>query len=344
MNKNQILTYTISGLIIGLTLGVGFGYYFKLSQTQFINDLIVDLNQQISNLDSQVQNIQENLTNQNEEITTHLTEIERLELLVEDLEKRIPPLDNKAPDFVVQCSDGSLFKVSDHNTSIILIDFISTTCFSCTVQTSHLKTIQEKYGDKVVILSVITNTLSDNEFNNFLSNVNAPWKWTRDSQQITELFNVEMTPSTFLLDKMGYIWTNNVGVIDANLLEKEIEQMKTYWGTSEPPSYFESILVHDAKLLTDSDPDLVLLDVRTQKEYEEDHLQMAINIPVQELSDRLDELEFDKRIIVYCHSGVRSAQASQILVDNGHTDIYNMEGGILAWKNEKNPTINSQTT
>jgi len=80
-------------------------------------------------------------------------------------------------------------------------------------------------------------------------------------------------------------------------------------------------------------PDLVLLDVRFQCEYNMGHLNDAILIPYDELETKIDELEEHKNheIIVYCRSGFRSQIACEILAEHNFTKIYNMLGGILAW-------------
>ena len=80
-------------------------------------------------------------------------------------------------------------------------------------------------------------------------------------------------------------------------------------------------------------PDLVILDVRTQGEYDAEHICNAILIPLDELESRLDELYSynNTEIIVYCGTGFRSANASQILNSNGFLKVFNMEGGITAW-------------
>lgn len=82
---------------------------------------------------------------------------------------------------------------------------------------------------------------------------------------------------------------------------------------------------------------LVLLDVRNQSEYNEGHLRNALLIPLVELEGRLGELNLTDRILVYCQLGGRSATASQILVDNGFTTVYNMLGGIEAWISSESP-------
>ena len=80
-------------------------------------------------------------------------------------------------------------------------------------------------------------------------------------------------------------------------------------------------------------PNLLVLDVRTPEEYNEKHLYNATLIPVDELGTRLNEIESynDTEIIVYCRSGSRSLQASNLLVANNFSKIYNMLGGINAW-------------
>jgi len=97
-----------------------------------------------------------------------------------------------------------------------------------------------------------------------------------------------------------------------------------------------NITVIEAKAMIDSNPSLVVLDVRTQSEYENDgHIRNAKLIPVTELPTRLDELNKTDEILVYCKLGGRSTSASQILVDNDFLHVYNMLGGITAWKTEK---------
>ena len=93
----------------------------------------------------------------------------------------------------------------------------------------------------------------------------------------------------------------------------------------------------EAKDMIDSHLSLVVLDVRTQEEYFSGHIRNAKLIPLAELEGRLGELETTSEIFVYCGLGGRSATASQILVENGFLHVYNMLGGITAWKNAGYP-------
>ena len=81
-------------------------------------------------------------------------------------------------------------------------------------------------------------------------------------------------------------------------------------------------------------PDLVILDVRRQDEYDTGHIIHAVLIPHTELDERIDELASHKNheIIVYCKTGVRSVIASEILDSHNFTKVYNMLGGITAWQ------------
>lgn len=84
----------------------------------------------------------------------------------------------------------------------------------------------------------------------------------------------------------------------------------------------------------------IVLDVRTMQEHLEARIGETMLIPVQELEERMHELDRykNKRIIVYCRSGNRSGRATSILREQGF-DAYNMTGGIIGWKSEKLPII-----
>lgn len=83
----------------------------------------------------------------------------------------------------------------------------------------------------------------------------------------------------------------------------------------------------------------LILDVREDNEYREGHIVNSVHIPVGYLGDRMKELEKfkDRPIIVGCRSGQRSSQACTILKKQGFDTVYNLNGGILAWKNDNLP-------
>ena len=70
-----------------------------------------------------------------------------------------------------------------------------------------------------------------------------------------------------------------------------------------------------------------------------------INIPLSELESKLAEIPKDKHLIIACRSGKRSQKAANILIDNGYTDLANLDGGILAWQKKNLEVItNGKTT
>src|SRR5258708_13105459 len=84
---------------------------------------------------------------------------------------------------------------------------------------------------------------------------------------------------------------------------------------------------------------VLILDVRTAKEFQGGHLPNATVLPVQEISKRIRELPADKTqpILVYCGTGIRSSQAAHLLYRNGFKDIYNLSGGLRAWVADQKP-------
>ena len=79
-----------------------------------------------------------------------------------------------------------------------------------------------------------------------------------------------------------------------------------------------------------------LIDVRTPEEYAAGHIAGSVNIAVEELGSRLDEVPEGQPIIVYCRSGNRSAAAARILFDADYGPVYDL-GGIQSWVAEGLP-------
>ena len=77
----------------------------------------------------------------------------------------------------------------------------------------------------------------------------------------------------------------------------------------------------------------VIVDVREDSEWNEQHIPGAIHIPLGQLNERLSELKQykDSPVITQCRSGGRSAKALDVLKLAGFSKVYNMDGGIIAW-------------
>ena len=96
---------------------------------------------------------------------------------------------------------------------------------------------------------------------------------------------------------------------------------------------YEQISAEQAKAIMDSETNYVIIDARTQSEFDEGHIPGAILMPEYEVAQRAESELPDKNqlILVYCRSGRRSKIAAQALVDLGYTNVKEF-GGIIDWK------------
>ena len=96
-----------------------------------------------------------------------------------------------------------------------------------------------------------------------------------------------------------------------------------------------NITAEEAKKIMDTEKDYIILDVRTQEEFDEKHIPGAVLIPDYEITDKAEDILTDKNqlILVYCRSGRRSKLAAEELVKLGYTNIKEF-GGIIDWPYE----------
>lgn len=103
---------------------------------------------------------------------------------------------------------------------------------------------------------------------------------------------------------------NNAGYVAENILNGRMK-----------------IIHHGELLALQKEGEVVIIDVRTKGEYAEGHIPGAINIPVDELRNKLDTIPRDKSIVVYCAIGKRGFIAYRILAQKGFSKVYNLSGG-----------------
>ena len=98
---------------------------------------------------------------------------------------------------------------------------------------------------------------------------------------------------------------------------------------------YVNITAEEAKQIMDSEEGYIILDVRTQEEYDEGHIPGASVISHEEIAEKAEEVLTDKDqlILVYCRSGRRSKIAAEALVELGYTNIKEF-GGIIDWPYE----------
>lgn len=89
----------------------------------------------------------------------------------------------------------------------------------------------------------------------------------------------------------------------------------------------------------ESAPAPLLVDVREDWELAIARLEQAVHIPMNEIPDRLQELDRDREIVVICRSGMRSGQVARYLEQHGFEHVWNLAGGIIAWSEEIDPSL-----
>ncbi len=77
---------------------------------------------------------------------------------------------------------------------------------------------------------------------------------------------------------------------------------------------------------------MMILDVRSDKEYEQGHIPGAVHVPLSDIGDKVKKLKKDKDLVVYCRSGNQSIWAIKRLMGMGYKNLYNLKGGYSAWK------------
>ena len=124
----------------------------------------------------------------------------------------------------------------------------------------------------------------------------------------------------------------------SDLTELELCYSPPYSSAKDPVNMagyvIENIILDNVKTIHFEDiqenlnnDNVLFLDVRTNNEYNKlGSIDNSLNIPVDELRDRIDEIDKNKKIFVFCHSGLRSYIAYKILVNKGY-DCYNLSGG-----------------
>ncbi len=107
----------------------------------------------------------------------------------------------------------------------------------------------------------------------------------------------------------------------------------------EGPRYWEVTSKEGAELIENIKP--LILDVRTEGEYLQGHLENSFLLPVQVLENEIGLIEKykDQDVLIYCRSGNRSTVASKILLDAGFTNVYNLRKGISGWTSDGYPIV-----
>jgi adenylyltransferase/sulfurtransferase len=98
------------------------------------------------------------------------------------------------------------------------------------------------------------------------------------------------------------------------------------------------ITVKELKARRDAGEDIFLLDVREPYEFQIAQIGGKL-IPQNDVPQRMAEIPRNREIVVHCRSGARSQKIAEFLKQSGYNDVVNVAGGILAWADEIDPTV-----
>lgn len=101
----------------------------------------------------------------------------------------------------------------------------------------------------------------------------------------------------------------------------------------------QNITPADAATLLANQENVQLLDVREDWEYALVKVDNALHIPLNEIPNRLHELDKTRPVVALCHHGMRSAHACHFLAAQGFVELINIEGGIDAWAAVVDPAL-----
>ncbi|WP_461204284.1 rhodanese-like domain-containing protein [Clostridium sp. DL1XJH146] len=202
---------------------------------------------------------------------------------------------------------------------VLLIQFIVVGCSNI----DNITNANIVNGENTVSYEGKIIEMEDN--NNFVIRVN------NGTDLISLNINEEIEFSDGVSNKFNY--GNTIGIVSGTeVMESwplQVNLLKIY---KNEKAVYMKINQYVAKKLIDTQ-DVLIIDVRTQEEYEEGYIQGAILLTLDTIDTKADEILKDKNktILVYCRSGNRSKEASQKLIEMGYTNIYDF-GGINTWE------------
>jgi hydroxyacylglutathione hydrolase len=115
--------------------------------------------------------------------------------------------------------------------------------------------------------------------------------------------------------------------------------LESWYTEALPMEHLGLLSIHDLKAHLDNKENLIVLDVRSDEEWNEVHIEGALHIYVGHLEERLNEVAVDQPVAVICSVGNRGSLGASILRRAGRREVYNVLGGMTAWQKADYPVI-----
>ncbi len=241
----------------------------------------------------------------------------------------------KAMDFNVTDSDGNTVSLSSQFGKPIVLNFWASWCDPCKNEMPDFQEVYEEVGDDVIFMMINLTDGSretQSKAQAFINDAEFTFPIYFDKGlDAANTYRVYSIPTTYFIDEEGYISSGVSGMLNKKKLKERIDMI-----TSTKKTEYSKISPDKAKAIIDEGGDHIILDVRTEQEFNEEHIKDAILIPNDSIMDRAEKelTDKDQLILVYCRSGARSADAAKKLIQLGFTNVHDF-GGIIDWKYDK---------
>ncbi len=247
-----------------------------------------------------------------------------------------------APDFQIETADGVMVQLSDFIGKPIVLNFWASWCPPCKAEMPDFQRVYEELGDEVtfIMVDLVDGGRETKEKGaQFIAQQGFTFPVYYDTtQQAAITYGVRSIPTTYFIDPAGNIITGSMGAMDEKRLRYAVELIQNSDADPSPAPTYKKITPQQAKELLKQPAQPVVLDVRTQEEYDQGHIPGALLIPDNQIATQAETNlpEKDALILVYCRSGRRSQLAANSLLEMGYTNVYDF-GGINDWPYEITP-------
>jgi peroxiredoxin len=133
----------------------------------------------------------------------------------------------EAPDFSITTIDGEKFKLSDNFGKVIVLDMMTTSCSACKSEMEHLREVYGRYSQEDVIIVTISvdGGDSNSELREYQSKYGDNWTFARDTDGVSNKYNIRYTPTTVIIDRDGIIRYYHEGETSFQTLSNEIDKV-----------------------------------------------------------------------------------------------------------------------
>lgn len=255
--------------------------------------------------------------------------------------------------------DGNIITLGDLQGKPLVLNFWATWCTYCRQEMPDFLEIYDRYGESVqfVILNVGETRETAEAFLQENGWERLPVYYDDQDLQMAQAFGASGLPMTFFIDSEGALVAYEPGMTTAQRLELGIgmmteeagepaaqhsqtsvsseasaveEAVNPSWCTMDP--VYTKITPENALSLMQEDPEYLLLDLRDEAAYQEEHIPGAVRVSAEELEAQIAVLRPDLRalILVYSDSETHSEEAARSLVALGYNHVYDF-GAIEQW-------------